>query len=224
MSKILVEFNKETGLGAYICYDTWARNPRTEYDCVGVMSCYHRRYALGDEGVHAQLLREVRKSRHYRAAWDDPDSRYFRDMDSPAALRRTLDDCGYETLPVYLYDHGGLSVSTSAYSCPWDSGQLGFIACSPEKGRYEWGKRWREAARRYMRGEVEEYDQYLRGDVWCVELIDRDGEIIESCCGFFGQDAAEGEARGMLKFAVAEAQKRSAANAAAVIKCETYVG
>ncbi len=38
-----------------------------------------------------------------------------------------------------------------------------------------------------MRGEVEVYDQYLRGDVWGFEVIE-DGEVKDSCWGFFGFD------------------------------------
>jgi len=33
----------------------------------------------------------------------------------------------YVILPLYLYDHGGITMSTGAFSCPWDSGQVGWI-------------------------------------------------------------------------------------------------
>ena len=39
----------------------------------------------------------------------------------------------YTILPLYLYDHSGLSMNTSGFSCPWDSGQVGWIYCNNEK-------------------------------------------------------------------------------------------
>lgn len=44
-------------------------------------------------------------------------------------------------LPLYLYDHGGITMSTSPFSCPWDSGQVGVIYCTKEKAIKEWGKK-----------------------------------------------------------------------------------
>lgn len=36
----------------------------------------------------------------------------------------------YVILPLYLYDHGSITMSTGAFSCPWDSGQVGWIYAS----------------------------------------------------------------------------------------------
>lgn len=33
----------------------------------------------------------------------------------------------YVILPLYLYDHSGITISTVPFSCPWDSGQVGWI-------------------------------------------------------------------------------------------------
>ena len=33
----------------------------------------------------------------------------------------------YVILPLYLYDHSGITISTGPFSCPWDSGQVGWI-------------------------------------------------------------------------------------------------
>jgi hypothetical protein len=38
-----------------------------------------------------------------------------------------------------------------------------------------------------LKGEVEVYDQYLTGDVWGFEVVE-DGEVTDSCWGFFGSD------------------------------------
>ena len=32
---------------------------------------------------------------------------------------------GFVFLPLYLFDHSGITMNTSGFSCPWDSGQVG---------------------------------------------------------------------------------------------------
>ena len=39
---------------------------------------------------------------------------------------------GFTMLPLYLYDHSGITMSISPFSCPWDSGQVGWIYCTPD--------------------------------------------------------------------------------------------
>ena len=38
-------------------------------------------------------------------------------------------------LPVYMYDHSGITINTTGFSCPWDSGMVGIIYVSKEKIR-----------------------------------------------------------------------------------------
>ena len=44
-------------------------------------------------------------------------------------------------LPIYMYDHSGITISVNPFSCPWDSGQIGFIYISKEKARKEYSKK-----------------------------------------------------------------------------------
>ena len=37
-----------------------------------------------------------------------------------------------------------------------------------------------------MDAEVESYNDYLTGNVWGYEIVDEDGDILESCWGFVG--------------------------------------
>ena len=40
----------------------------------------------------------------------------------------------FRSLPLYLYDHGGITMSTNPFSCPWDDGgQVGWIYASKQK-------------------------------------------------------------------------------------------
>ena len=69
-------------------------------------------------------------------------------------------------LPVYLYDHSGIRISTSPFSCPWDSGQVGVIYCTKKKAVYEFGKKRfttkvREAAIKCMTSEIESIEEEL---------------------------------------------------------------
>jgi len=111
-------------------------------------------------------------------------------------------------LELYLYYHSGITMRTGPFSCPWDSGRVGLIYCTLEKAQHEWGtedskaKGWngeasftlaedgskrtlKQAATLYMEGEVETYDDYLTGQIGCMVAEDPDGDIIDSCGGYF---------------------------------------
>jgi hypothetical protein len=73
----------------------------------------------------------------------------------------------------------------------FDSGQIGFIFVSKEKARKEYGKLTKAAlvkVEKYLAGEVEVYDQYLSGDVYWFKKVDENGEVLDSCGGFYGYD------------------------------------
>ncbi len=104
-------------------------------------------------------------------------------------------------LPLYLFDHSGITMNTTGFSCPWDSGQVGWIYASKDAIQAEYGGKdltpeIREKAEKLLRGEVEYYDHYLRGDCYGFQLYKGEEEI-DSCWGFISdpsdlQDAIEG--------------------------------
>jgi hypothetical protein len=96
-------------------------------------------------------------------------------------------------LPVYAYVHSGETISTRPFSCPWDSGQSGFVYCTKEQAQKEWGDDHEANALRVLRGEVETFDQYLRGDVYGYTITDKDGDVVDSCWGFYGRECADEE-------------------------------
>ena len=96
----------------------------------------------------------------------------------------------YCILPLYLYDHSGITMNTGGFSCPWDSGQVGWIYATKEAVQNEYGCKEltpdiREKAERLLQGEVEYYDHYIRGDCYGFQLY-KDDEEIDSCWGFIG--------------------------------------
>lgn len=92
-----------------------------------------------------------------------------------------------EVSPLYLYDHSGLSIRTTPFSCRWDSGQVGFAIIFKSQIEKGWGtlENWRETADRVIEGEVKVYDDYLTGNVYGFEVY-VDDEIADSCYGFYG--------------------------------------
>lgn len=105
-------------------------------------------------------------------------------------------------LPLYLYDHSGITMSTGSFGDPWDSGQVGWIYMTKEIFLAEtgWGEAlWPRRAIEMMQGAVETYDQYLTGDVYGFTVFENTGtdadpvweETDESCWGFYGSDIKE---------------------------------
>lgn len=159
-------------------------NPRTEYDNVGKMVCWHRRYNLGDE----QPTRSPDEYLHYMM-WEREHrlhGKWVPDDIKEKDLQAYIDK-RFVVLPLYLYDHSGLSMSTGPFGCPWDSGQVGFIYVESESKEYD----DLEAG---LKGEVKTYSQYLQRDVWGYIIEASDGETLDSCWGFYEFNHCKSEA------------------------------
>lgn len=166
-----------------------AINPRSaDYgDCnLGTIAYKHPRYILGEEKIDDPIdfLREL-----YGISGNMPYTNKTLET-----LQSKASKYGFVLLPVYLYDHSGLSISTQPFTCKWDSGQVGFIYTDlktiKEKGGLNW-KRWthkrREQAQEWLKSELQTLDYYVRGEVYGF-IIEEDGEEVDSCWGFYGSD------------------------------------
>jgi hypothetical protein len=153
-------------------------NPREDWDNLGNMICFHRNYSLGDY----VLSKEYEPKDYYK-------------------LKERKD---VVILPLYLYDHSGITMNTTGFSCGWDSGQVGFIYVTHETIRKEFGvkrvtQELREKVKGYLQGEVDVYDQYITGDVYYFSIYQKERcnlgceheEFEDSCGGFFGDDIKE---------------------------------
>jgi hypothetical protein len=170
--------------------DEYAENPREDENVGEILYTSHR-YTLGDRRVEADEI---------RAITEDPKNIW---------------------LPVYAYIHGGTSLSTGSFRgraphADWDSGQCGIIWCTKAKAVKEWGKKVCtksviEAAERYLKGEVETYNQWINGEVVAYSI---DGPLCEdSCCGFYpdekgGYDCAISEAKSAIDYERKKEAKR----------------
>lgn len=170
-----------------IHHDEDVPNPRTEFDHLAEFWCWHRRYNLGDNKP--------------------------RMLDSPVTREGVIEhvqDSGDDVLailPLYLYDHSGITISTSPFSCRWDSGQVGWAFVRSSTAEEQGIGRDVEKALKVIHGEVAEYDQYLRGDVFgyvlAREQLDSDEDVaerveMESCWGCYGMDYCIEQARDTL--------------------------
>ena len=94
----------------------------------------------------------------------------------------------YFVRTVSAYIHSGITISTGGFSCPWDSGFIGYIVVKKDEGTEE-----------MLESEIELYDMYLQGDVWGYQVLDvqkcnlghtHETEI-DSCYGFYGSKLAD---------------------------------
>lgn len=176
-------------------------NPR-EWDNLGTMVCWHRRYQLGDpnpfrkprnflEGLAVEFGMDERRAERIR---DDELLDYIE--------RHAI------VLPLYLYDHSGLAMATGTQAfraidpVGWDWGQVGWIYASKARVRQEYNakkvtKRIRQRVIQVLQGEVECYGQYLAGEVYgyvverevaCPACGQMRTELVDCCFGFYGDD------------------------------------
>ena len=128
-------------------------NPR-EFDNLGSMVLYHRRYNIGDKWEY--LPGHYKPSHQEFSGWDEMLS-YFEKVHDLAVC-----------FPVYMYDHGDVALDVEPFYSPWDSGQVGFIFVSKAKLRKEYNvKRLTqsiiEKAKSALIAEVADYNDYLSG-------------------------------------------------------------
>ncbi len=163
----------------YLKQDNNSENPRKGFfDNLGTMVCFHRRYNLGDKHNY--------KKDDYNS-WEELKDAICRSEIVPIIL------------PLYLYDHSGISMRTYSHGhhVAWDCGQAGYIYVTKEKIKEEYGKvteKTIERAKQVLIGEVETYDQYIRGEVYCcvVDKYDKEKNLCDYDVvgGYFGYDYA----------------------------------
>ena len=147
--------------------DDDSESPR-KWDNNGVIYHWHPRYNLGEE----KLRRDDYASAEAVKKWIEANNDVI------------------AILPVYLYDHSGLTINTTGFSCRWDSGQCGWIVATREsltKIGHDVDKLDVEKVKTWLQGEIETFDQFLRGDVYYFNLTGTD----QSCGGFYGDNPLE---------------------------------
>jgi hypothetical protein len=172
-----------------IKYDDNASSPRDD-DNRGKMICFHKRYNLGDKHDY--------RHEDY-GSWEEMKRAIVREENAAVIL------------PLYMYDHSGITMKTTPFNCRWDSGQVGFIIMTRKTLNEEyptWSKEWKnehykgkgklQIAEAILRGEVETYDLFISGECYGYEIEDEEGNDLDSCWGFLGSNHRDS---GLLEYA-----------------------
>lgn len=173
---------EHNGYTVKVMYDPDPIDPRGDFDHLGTMVCWHQRYDLGDETVPIPH--------------------------GPDELAELIPDDAVVWLPLYLYEHGSMTMQaggpgagpdSNPFRDRWDSGMVGVIFTTPadliEAGHKSDALPSAGQVAEWLSGEVEEYDQFLTGQVYGFTIEDADGDTVESCWGFYGEDYCIEEAR-----------------------------
>lgn len=197
----------------YLSRDESPSDSRKEFDQIDHMICWHNRYTLGDEHsfkdsdeLFKELCREAigddnrwermlekldtKVDKIYRASDTSTDRgrvAFWKDQDAVTAdFYHKIFNKHYVMLPLFLYDHSGITMSTGPFSCRWDSGMVGIIYMSKKDALDNWGgkimsRKVREKCIASLKASIEEYDMFLTGEVYGV------------CSQCFVNVAAEGD-------------------------------
>lgn len=93
----------------------------------------------------------------------------------------------YHVFGLEAYIHGGIALALSQEgNFPdrrWDVSQLGMVFVAKKEART------RAKARELAHGLIETWKQNLSGDIYGYVVEDKDGEHLDSCWGYYGDDA-----------------------------------
>jgi hypothetical protein len=154
----IIERFTHAGRAVTICRDDQCEDPRKS-DNIAILVCCHRRHQLGDEQMREPL--------------------------SEAQIRESVPDV-LAILPLYLFDHSGITIRTTPFSCHWDSGQIGW-AYVTKASAAKMGEPGNQAHYEdIIRQEVATYDDYITGRCYGYTVKGIEGDVIDSCWGFVG--------------------------------------
>jgi len=163
--------------------DLYAEDPLTEWDNPFRFISNHKDYYTSRRNV---------TNAHGDSVYDkDGEPIGIDDLD---AMGKFFEVERYVVVPVRAYMHGGISLSTGygyPYNDVWDSGTFGWLYASPEDIRNNFNakrasKKMRETFTQMMKSFVETWDDYFTGNVFWFSIEDDNGEIKDSCGGFYG--------------------------------------
>jgi hypothetical protein len=244
------------GLSGTLGYDEdpGYANPRTDDAAsVGIMACYHPRYNLGDGTDPRDFLENEKECDQCEGTGTYPPmgSKQFEQPEQTPPLNMpdedhpTCEKCdgsGYLTVkladwirqeygarvivPLFLYDHSGISMSTgepiiarsdevgdfdrrnrAAFDAAgWDVSSIGVMFDTPEGVETCIGKDATvEQIVAAINDEVKHYSSYLEGDVTYWVVTDDETNYHESCSGYVGDhDECERECFHSLEAAIAK--------------------
>lgn len=163
--------------------DTDADPPRD--DAITSIVTSHRHYNIGDK--------KAQNTNHY-TNWIDW-------LENEVISLYPNDIVYY--LPVYMYDHSGITINTTGFNCRWDSGQIGWIYMLKSDLKYDktdTESDINEKALNFMRQDISLYNMYLTGEVYGYTLCHKNQCTcckhtklveIDSCWGIYAKTLEE---------------------------------
>ena len=145
-------------MNVYVHQDYIAESPLEWESNLSKMIFFNKRNNLGDKHEYTDL-EEFEESEEYRQ----------------------VKETGI-ILPVYIYEHSGITIALNPFSCRWDSGILGYVYITKEVMEKEGITE--EKAKEIIKEEIEMYDAYLTGNVFCIAFENLDGTKEEDLSHF----------------------------------------
>lgn len=226
MSDLYKKYENDTHV-LNICYDNYAESPRA-WDNITEIILFGKCQSIGDKHDFSdpEEMVDALLEEHLQMDEDQIGDLYKAAVEHAPKDRRAqheymlaeLSDVLYIT-PIYVYDHSGVTISTSPFSCRWDSGVAGFAYISKstintetmwkdsledrQEGHTKY-KTWYELAEALVESEITTLDHWVTGDVYGFQVYKKvhcdccghtELEDVDSCWGFYGSDI---RANGML--------------------------
>ena len=184
--------HEEERIGDHLIQIVQDENPDTPrtWDNLGIMVCSHKRDSYGDKHNFNFSNYE---------SWQEMEKDIMDNYD------------GHTILPIYMYEHSGVTVSSKPFGDRFDSGRLGLIYCTKKDVAKECIDD--ENVEAALQGEIETYNQYLMGDVYGYRIYKiskcdqghEHREELDSCWGFYGSEYCMEEAKGIVGYHQKEA-------------------
>jgi len=169
---VIARIETESGYVAHLSHDEGCLQPYYDHESVRIV-VLHRRYIDPANGACGKTPDEI-------ATWE---------LENAAE---------WWSIPLYMYDHSGTIYRTgytNPFHCPWDSGRVGIIALKrSEWDNAEFGGTDTETAAAAI---ANDYTRWANGETYAVAIYDQDAELVDSCGGFLGMDAATAYANEM---------------------------
>lgn len=208
----ILESIEYKGYTIQIVLDDDLLDPIQDHDMLGTQAYWHNRRNLGHDFKATSRM----NPEEYMLSILNHEQQENNDFENiPEGKIREMFNRSHLVIPVFAYEHGGITIKAEENGIGWDnwdSGQLGFVYVSKSKIKQEYGnlrKSTIEKVKKILIAEVQEYDDYLTGNGYGFQVL-KDGEELDSCYGYLGHDGkeqAESDAQGYIDWQVKEDAK-----------------
>lgn len=203
--------------------DNDCEDPRVLEDRITKMWCFSKKYNLGDKHFFQDIQEAIENLVEEFVPEDKREEVLAPRGDKNYSLKEqdVLIMCNlvpYVCVKfIYMYDHSGIAISTKDFKDPFDSGVIGIISLDKQTIINEVGNadetNWYTLAENYIENDVEEYNQWITGDIYdfCLEKLVKcphcnheSEETIDAVGGFYGNDILT---NGMMEYLPDEVSK-----------------